>query len=420
MDSLVEALQKSKSHLSSNEALRSLERDPYWPKWNSPWWHMLLWFELGFAQDIPKPSLDKMVEVLKKQYLPIFPITESEIPAGADPRRHIACHCAVGSIYQVLFAAGVDVDRELPWMRPWILKYQLPDGGLNCDERTYLKTLPKSSIVSTLPCAESILFSRKTNLTPQESAFIEGAAQYLLRQSLFRKQSSGEVIDNDWLEVRFPRFYEYDLLRGFYFLAKWRELSSFHIPDELSDEVETLVLRQIEDGQLILRRYNFFEKRSYNPQSDGSWSNGDADEFDLFKAVSAAGKRCDRLTPVWNEVKPRYLKVQTAYSVAYENPILIKAGDHVSIEKRETNPEWIGWVFCRTDRGVGGWVSERYLKITGSSAVALRDYEATELAVASGETVKSYFEEFGWYWCKNQHGKKGWVPAQNLIRSALI
>jgi len=40
-------------------------------------------------------------------------------------------------MYQVLVACGVDVDQVVPWVRPWFLRYQLPDGGLNCDEQAY-------------------------------------------------------------------------------------------------------------------------------------------------------------------------------------------------------------------------------------------------------------------------------------------
>jgi hypothetical protein len=39
-------------------------------------------------------------------------------------------------------------------MRPWLRQYQLPDGGLNCDEAACVKSL-KSSMVSTLPPLEA-------------------------------------------------------------------------------------------------------------------------------------------------------------------------------------------------------------------------------------------------------------------------
>ena len=145
-----EAIERSKKYLNSAAALQSIDRDPYWPKWDSPWWHMRLLHEMGLAHEIPQITIQKMVHTLKSHYLPHFPKTSDEMPPGTDPFLKVACHCAVGSMYQVLFAAGIDVDSELPWMRPWMIHYQLPDGGLNCDEQAYNKENPKSSIVSTI------------------------------------------------------------------------------------------------------------------------------------------------------------------------------------------------------------------------------------------------------------------------------
>lgn len=302
---LNEAIEKSKSYLTSDLALESIERDPYWPKWDSPWWHMRLLQELGFATEIPQTTISKMVEVLKKHYLPIFPVREEEMPKGLDPIRKIACHCAVGSMYQVLFHSGIDVEMELPWLRPWLIRYQLPDGGLNCDERAYTKESPKSSIVSTINCLEAIFFCRKKDLTDEEESFLNKGAKYLLRQKLFRRVSDGQIIDNNWLEIKFPRFYEYDFLRGYYFLAKWSEYKGETLPSELVEEVVSLVSSQLSPDGIVLKRYNYFEKRSYNPLPDGSWRWGVASEFDLFKIVSQSGLVCEQLTKQWNEVKPK-------------------------------------------------------------------------------------------------------------------
>lgn len=296
------AVEQSRLYLASTAALQSIERDPYWPKWNSPWWHMLLLHEMGLNKEIPSAVIQKMVESLKHHYLPVFPIKEEEVPKGIDPVRKIACLCSVGNIYQVLFSCGVDVDQELPWMRAWFLKYQLPDGGLNCDEAVYTKPTPKSSIVTTIACLEAVLFCRKGELTAEEKSFLNKGADYLVRQKLFRKISTGEVIDSDWLEIRFPRFYEYDFFRGFYFLAKWREISGFKILADLEVEVKSLTAKQMTDNGLHLKRYNLFDKRSYNPGADGLWAWGEASEFDLMKAVSNDRIICDKLTKKIREV----------------------------------------------------------------------------------------------------------------------
>lgn len=407
-------LDLSLAYLRSPEALRSLERDPYWPKWDTPWWHMVLLHELGHARLIPRESLQKMVDVLKTHYLPFFPLKVEDVPVGADPRRQIACHCAVGSIYQTLFAAGVDVDRELPWMRPWILKHQMADGGLNCDESAYTKPVPKSSIMSTVPCLEAILYSRDRDLTSAETAFLEKGAAYLLRQRLFRRQSTGDVIAPEWLEARFPRFYDYDFLRGYVFLKRWSAISGERLPDELVDEVAELAAKHESPEGFRLLRHNGVDSYSYNPEPNGEWKGGTSAEFPLMERVSQPGLVSESYARQWNETRPLRAEVTEDYAIAYPNPLRLKKDDRVTIEKRETNPDWLGWVFCRASDGNAGWISEMDLDESGSTAAMKRDYDARELAVKAGDKVRVYYDEFGWAWCRDSHGDRGWLPLKSL------
>jgi hypothetical protein len=157
--------------------------------------------------------------------------------------------------------------------------------------------------VSTLPCLEALLFCSKRELTAAEKQVLQKGAEYLLNHGLFRRLSTGEVIDKNWLEIRFPRFYEYDFLRGFYFLVKWQEYSGFEIPDELTEEVISLVQKQWTDDGIVLRRYNSFENMSLVPEKDGSWSKGTVSGFALMQTVSAAGMPCPYLTEKWLEIK---------------------------------------------------------------------------------------------------------------------
>lgn len=113
----------------------------------------------------------------------------------------------------------------------------------------------------------------------------------------------------------------------------------------------------------------------------------------------------------------RSATVAEPYKMAYPNPIKLKVGDPVLIEKWESNPEWAGWAFCVDKRGIKGWVSEKYLQVDGDSAIAIRDYDATEISAQSGEQVKIHFEEFGWAWIENSQGQQGWIPIKNLSDS---
>lgn len=233
-------LEDTLQYLGSEAAMESLDANPYWPKWDGPWWRMMLLFEMGLASRIPRRCVDKLVSKMKSDCLHFFPIRIEELPPGANPYGDIPCHCQLGTLYCLLLACGVDVDTELPWIRPWFVKYQLPDGGLNCDEAVYSRDTPHSSIVSTLPPLEAVLSADEW--TPEEERFLDRGAEYLLQRRLFRSLSKGGVVINEsWTRLCFPRFYQYDLLRGLRFLARWAERRGRRIPAEAVAEAIGLV-----------------------------------------------------------------------------------------------------------------------------------------------------------------------------------
>ncbi len=122
-------LDESLNYLNSDEAVKTVKEDCYWPKWNAPWWHMLLLKEIGQVALIPEKIIREFIATLNNLPLKIFPIEPGDMPEGIDPYRGSPCHCQLGNVYQVLAAWGVNVDLELPWIRPWFLRYQMSDGS---------------------------------------------------------------------------------------------------------------------------------------------------------------------------------------------------------------------------------------------------------------------------------------------------
>lgn len=297
------AVQSTVDYLSSPEAAASLDRDPYWPKWDSPWWRMLLLHEMGLADRIPRAAVDKLAEAVSRHFIQFFPLKESEIPAGAHPMRHIPCHCALGSLYQILTACNVDVDTAMPWIRPWFLKYQLPDGGLNCDERAYSKPTPKSSIVSTLPPLESVLYCTKRAFTPAEEVFLDNGARYLLDHRLYRAIETGGVINEEWLELGFPRFYFYDILRGLVFLTVWAQKRNKLLPRRAVEEPLGLMRAKMKGKVLEASRVCHAGVNTLQEGGDGSWVKVDAETFELLDRVSVVSEPNPWLTRDWNRVR---------------------------------------------------------------------------------------------------------------------
>jgi hypothetical protein len=260
-------------------------------KWSGPWWHLATLFEMGEAKQIPESTANRALELLKQGAWPKFVITREDAPkSDVDKTKMDCCHCELGVFYQILSACGCDVDNELPWMRKWFLKHQLPDGGLNCTPSAY-KHSQKSSIVSTLPPLEAILFCTKRDFTPAEEKFLDEGARYLIEHQLVRSKKKGNIINKEWLKPLFPRFFEYDILRGLFFLVEWSKRREKPLPTEEIEEGLEQLKSYIKDSEVIIGRQVY--------DSNGNWGG---DTFPLLNAVSEVGSVSPYLTKEFNAV----------------------------------------------------------------------------------------------------------------------
>lgn len=100
------------------------------------------------------------------------------------------------------------------------------------------------------------------------------------------------------------------------------------------------------------------------------------------------------------------------HTASNPDPIKVVSGDIVKVGKRDKG--WPGWIWCTTQDDKASWVPENILNIKNEKATVIQDYDATEMTVVVGEKLVLFQEESGWVWCKNQTGKQGWVPIENI------
>jgi hypothetical protein len=300
------AVQDSLSYLSSDEAIKDIDANPYWPKWNAPWWHMSVLFEMGMATRIPKRAAEKLLSEVKRTHLPYF--FREDAPADKASDQDAPCPCAFGNIYQILNAAGLNVDLELPWARGWFLKYQMPDGGLSCDEDAYKADPNSSSLVGTIAPLEAIL-SITRKLSADEEQFLDRGAKCLIDRELRLGSSSkfnaDERLDEeDWLKPCFPRFYFYDVLRGLSFVLKWADLRNQIIPkDSIVEVVKHLELRST-NGQICIERHSFEGVFTKLQSESWDWKKRQpATHFPLLDQVSKIGSKSPYLTARWKKTQ---------------------------------------------------------------------------------------------------------------------
>jgi hypothetical protein len=108
------------------------------------------------------------------------------------------------------------------WHCGALLAEQLPDGGWNCEAPT---RSTRSSFNTTICALEALLAYERAGLGSQGiiEARLHGQ-EYLLERRLFRRRSTGEVIERDrkggavWTRFAFPTWWHYDVLRGLDYL----------------------------------------------------------------------------------------------------------------------------------------------------------------------------------------------------------
>lgn len=283
--SLRVAIQKSVQFLESAPNMDIDRCEDSREKWDGAWWHMAVLYEMGEVKQIPESAIARAKYLLQAQTWTIFMIYPEDRPISkSDKMKMDCCHCELAVYYMILMAYGCDLDKEMPWIRKWFLQHQQSDGGLNCDPEAYIHS-NKSSIVSTLPPLEAILWYTNRDFTEQEAIFLDEGARYLIEHRLVCSKQTGHIIDAEWLKPCFPRFFEYDILRGMSFLAEWSRRRDKPLPVDLLQDGVQLLDSYIEAGFLRIGR------QVSDPQ--GPWGGN---TFDLLEEVSVIGDVSPYLT----------------------------------------------------------------------------------------------------------------------------
>jgi hypothetical protein len=295
------AIDAEVAYLESKEASASIARDTYRPKWSAPWWRMLLLHELGAVERIPARVVSAMVDGLAALPLHIFPIHAEDWPSGVDQQLGSTCHCAIGCMDQVLAACGVDVDRALPWIASWYRRYQMADGGYNCDESAYLVTNEcPSSMVGTIAPFEAMI--RRGPIDP-----CDRAAAFLIERELWRGSPTLHNEDErtaakSWPDLCFPRFYFYDVLRGLTALVRWASARSRTIPLAAIAPVVEHLAAKFPDGIVRVGRMAI-EGKATLAFEGGTWKRRPATVGSLLALVSRPGAVSPALTRSWSSTR---------------------------------------------------------------------------------------------------------------------
>jgi hypothetical protein len=142
-----------------------------------------------------------------------------------------------------------------------LLGEQLPDGGWNCEVENGATV---SSFGTTINVLEGLLEHERAI---GGSAGVGEARQrgeaYMLERRLFRRKSTGEVIDPSWLQFSFPTWWHYDILRGLDYLR-----DAGVEPDEsVAEAIGVVESHRDPDGRWALQKVH--EGKSHFEMEDG-------------------------------------------------------------------------------------------------------------------------------------------------------
>ena len=141
---------------------------------------------------------------------------------------------------------GAYFDQNVDSVVARLLGDQLEDGGWNC--WTEYGSV-RSSFATTIRVLEGLLaHERATGGSAESIAARRRGEAYLLERKLFRRKSTGEVVNPAWLQFSFPTRWHYDVLRA---LEHFREAGD--PPDQRVDEaIQLLRSKQQPDGTWLL------------------------------------------------------------------------------------------------------------------------------------------------------------------------
>ena len=128
-----------------------------------------------------------------------------------------------------------------------LLDEQLDDGGWNCEAEN---GSVRSSVDTTINVLDGLLAYERVTGSQEAAAAREQGEEYLLERSLFRRKSTGDVIDPAYLDLAFPHYWHYDVLRALdYFRYAGTE------PDSRMEEaIEVVRAKRGPDGRWALDR----------------------------------------------------------------------------------------------------------------------------------------------------------------------
>lgn len=211
------------------ESLPPEQKGTLFPEWTSTAWSLMLlrWFGVDPAAAEVQTAVRRVHEHVKWEHN-AEPFFAGEVEPCINGKT-----VAMGSYYGI-DAQGI-VNR--------LLGEQMSDGGWNCEQENGATV---GSFHTTIDVLEGLLeYEKATGGAPEVKAARHGGEEYMLKRRMFRRLSTGEVVDEAFTQFSFPTYWHYDVLRGLDYLRA----AGVAPDDRMKEAIELLESKRDADGR---------------------------------------------------------------------------------------------------------------------------------------------------------------------------
>ena len=243
------------------------KENPYTPKYRATYWQIMLlgYLEMdknderigkaceyiftfqqkeGGFSEAGREKAQKEYKYVKKRYVKRGKNPPEEDAFIDDLIHQMELSCLTGNICSALIRLGYGNDKRVLRALTWLVEVQNGDGGWLCPYwKAHIKDT-HSCFYGTICALEA--FSEAKNGFKET---VKRSAEFLLMHRLYKADHHNfEIINKKWLELSFPWFYGYDILRGLYVLTK------LGIKDERMKDAVEIIKSKEKEGKWILEK----------------------------------------------------------------------------------------------------------------------------------------------------------------------
>lgn len=217
-------------------------------KWYGAHWIMATLADIGYPQGDRSllPLRDQLMDWwLGSRYYEEF---EAESKARSYRRpgvpvmqgRHRRCASQQSNALWSVLGLGL-ADKRAQDLVERLLHWQWPDGGWNCDRNP--DAHHSSFMESLIPLRALALVAREMGDRRAGKA-AERAAEIFLKRGLYKSQSDGAVMHQDFVALHYPLYWHYDILGGLKVMAE----AGFIDDPRCQAAVDVLEAKRLPDG----------------------------------------------------------------------------------------------------------------------------------------------------------------------------